>query len=92
MQLRPRYRVVHLVGVHWGTLFADIKLKVPPHYKLLIIKRNSYVNKSLSSTRRNTLYTVLSSPSLSVSDDGPGKFTHLTRLRVRASYAGRREV
>jgi len=38
--------------------FVDIKLKVPPMYKLLILKRNYYfnVNKSLSSTRWTTLY------------------------------------
>ena len=43
------------------TLFAVIKLKVPPQYKLLILKCNSYFNviKSLSSTRWTTLYCNL---------------------------------
>ena len=27
-----------------GTLLFDIKLKVPPQYELLILKRNSYFN------------------------------------------------
>ena len=41
-----------------GTLFVDIKLKDPPHYKLLTIKCSSYfiVNKGLSSTRWTNLY------------------------------------
>ena len=35
-----------------GIQYVDIKLKVPPQYKLLILKRNSYfnVNKRLSSS------------------------------------------
>ena len=41
-----------------GTQFVDIKLKLMPQYKLLILNRNSYFNvsKRLSSTRRTTLY------------------------------------
>ena len=40
------------------TQFVDIKLKVPPKYKLLKLKFNFYfyVNKSLSSTRLTTQY------------------------------------
>ena len=43
-----------------GILFVDMKLKVPPQYKLLILKRNSFfkVNKKLSSTRWATLYIL----------------------------------
>ena len=35
-----------------GKLLVDIEIKVPPQFKLLILKRNSYfkVNKSLTST------------------------------------------
>ena len=41
-----------------GILFVDIKLKVQPQYKLIILERNSFfeVNKRLSSTRWATLY------------------------------------
>ena len=41
-----------------GTLFVDIKLKVPPQYTLLMLKRNSYfnVNKRMSTTRWTTMY------------------------------------
>ena len=40
-----------------GKQFVDIKFKVPPKYKLLILKRKSYfnVNKSMSVTRWATL-------------------------------------
>ena len=43
-----------------GTQFVDIKLQVPPQYKLFIQKRNSSsnVHKRLSLTRLTTLYTV----------------------------------
>ena len=42
-----------------GTMFVDIKFKVPPQYELLILKHNSYcnVNERLSSTRWTTLYS-----------------------------------
>ena len=41
-----------------GMQFVDIQLKVPPWFKLLILKRNSYfnVNKRLSATKWTTLY------------------------------------
>ena len=38
-----------------GTLFVDIKLKVPPQYELLILKRNSYFK--VIATRWTTLYS-----------------------------------
>ena len=38
-----------------GTLFVDIKLKVPPQYKLILLNSYFNVNKSLSSTRWTTL-------------------------------------
>ena len=39
------YRVAHLVAEH---SFVDIKIKVPPQYELLILKRNSYFNVNIS--------------------------------------------
>ena len=56
--MRLRDRGTKGVPSGCGTLFVDVKLKVLPLYKFLILKRNSYcnVNKRVSSTRWTTLY------------------------------------